>query len=56
MDADQSDDGEEGRGAQPDGQTWCVGEEVQVEDAEEEEPEGVEHLDEEVPPETDVGR
>lgn len=41
---------------QPDGEPGRVGEQVQLEDAEEEQPEGVEHLNEEVPPETDVGR
>lgn len=55
---DAHDDGQGGQGLGPhaDGQPADVGEEVQPEDGEEKATEGVEDLDEEVPPETDVGR
>lgn len=55
-DAHEDGEGGERLGAQADGQAADVGEEVQPEDGEEEAAEGVEDLDEEVPPEADVGR
>lgn len=53
---DAQEKGQHGEGLRPqaDGQAAHVGREVEPEDGEEEGPEGVEHLDEEVPPQADV--
>lgn len=55
MNSEEGCEGKEGGRAEAEGEAGGVGEEVQLEEAKEEEPEGVEHFDKEVPPETNVG-
>lgn len=53
---DEEDSREEGLVAEGDCERGDVGEDVQLEDADEEAAEVVKHLDKEVPPEPNVGR